>query len=266
MDGSTALVVAHRLATIARLDRILVLERGWVVEEGTHAELLAVGRQPASTAGCGSTSRVGSWPRDATWHGRRRRRARAVMGVDSRDAAADRLGAAAAVAHPSCNEGSARDCRADPAGRGIRRSRRPRAWSCGRTRSSRAIRPEPSPNGHGRVPAAGHLCHHHRKQAAPAPGPARGATCHRRRSASWPLGRSAGIRPQHEEQVGPDVGLGHGRLGRAHPVRRRGRGRSRRSWPEPQLVQLAELHPSLWRRHPEATVSPPLLQLVRVKQ
>jgi ATP-binding cassette subfamily B protein len=41
MEGSTALVVAHRLATIAQLDRILVLERGGVVEEGTHADLLA---------------------------------------------------------------------------------------------------------------------------------------------------------------------------------------------------------------------------------
>jgi ATP-binding cassette subfamily B protein len=41
MEGSTALVVAHRLATIARLDRIVVLERGSVVEQGTHAELMA---------------------------------------------------------------------------------------------------------------------------------------------------------------------------------------------------------------------------------
>lgn len=41
MHGATALVVAHRLATIARLDRIVVLEHGSVVEEGTHAELLA---------------------------------------------------------------------------------------------------------------------------------------------------------------------------------------------------------------------------------
>jgi ATP-binding cassette, subfamily B, bacterial len=41
MEGSTALVVAHRLATIAHLDRIVVMDRGGVVEEGTHAELLA---------------------------------------------------------------------------------------------------------------------------------------------------------------------------------------------------------------------------------
>src|SRR5271156_6390270 len=44
MEGTTALVVAHRLATIARLDRIVVLERGRVVEQGPHAELLAAGR------------------------------------------------------------------------------------------------------------------------------------------------------------------------------------------------------------------------------
>ena len=41
MRGKTVIVVAHRLSTIAHLDRILVFDRGQIVEQGTHAQLLA---------------------------------------------------------------------------------------------------------------------------------------------------------------------------------------------------------------------------------
>lgn len=41
MQGRTTIVVAHRLATVQRADRIVVLEAGEVVEQGTHAELMA---------------------------------------------------------------------------------------------------------------------------------------------------------------------------------------------------------------------------------
>jgi ATP-binding cassette subfamily B protein len=43
MRGKTVLVIAHRLSTIAHLDRILVFDEGRIVEDGSHAQLLARG-------------------------------------------------------------------------------------------------------------------------------------------------------------------------------------------------------------------------------
>jgi ATP-binding cassette, subfamily B, bacterial len=41
MQGRTAIVIAHRLSTVQRMDRLVVLDRGRIIEQGTHAALLA---------------------------------------------------------------------------------------------------------------------------------------------------------------------------------------------------------------------------------
>jgi ATP-binding cassette subfamily B protein len=50
MKGRTTLVIAHRLATVQRADCIWVLDKGQLVEQGTHAELIARGGLYASLA------------------------------------------------------------------------------------------------------------------------------------------------------------------------------------------------------------------------
>ena len=48
MEGKTVLAVAHRLSTIAHLDRLVVMDEGRVVEDGTHDELIRAGGLYAS--------------------------------------------------------------------------------------------------------------------------------------------------------------------------------------------------------------------------
>ena len=50
MKGRTCLMIAHRLSTARRADIILVLDKGKLVEQGTHDELLALGKEKSKYA------------------------------------------------------------------------------------------------------------------------------------------------------------------------------------------------------------------------
>ena len=43
MRNKTVIAIAHRLSTLAAMDRLVVLDQGRIVEQGTHAQLLASG-------------------------------------------------------------------------------------------------------------------------------------------------------------------------------------------------------------------------------
>ena len=48
MQGRTTLVIAHRLSTVVKADRIIVMDQGEIVEQGTHTELLESGGRYAN--------------------------------------------------------------------------------------------------------------------------------------------------------------------------------------------------------------------------
>jgi ATP-binding cassette, subfamily B, bacterial MsbA len=43
MQGRTTVVIAHRLSTIEHADRVVAMDQGRIVEQGTHAQLLKAG-------------------------------------------------------------------------------------------------------------------------------------------------------------------------------------------------------------------------------
>ncbi len=48
MKGRTSFVIAHRLSTVEKADRILVLEKGQIIEQGSHQALLTAGGRYAN--------------------------------------------------------------------------------------------------------------------------------------------------------------------------------------------------------------------------
>ncbi len=64
MEGKTVIAIAHRLSTISRMDRLIVLEAGRIVEQGTHAELIALGPERGHYARLWSHQSGGFLPED----------------------------------------------------------------------------------------------------------------------------------------------------------------------------------------------------------
>ena len=73
LEGRTAIIIAHRLATAMRADKIAVIDDGGVIELGSHDELVALGRRVlrdvrhlAAPHGAGRPPERVTWP-TATW-------------------------------------------------------------------------------------------------------------------------------------------------------------------------------------------------------
>ncbi len=50
MRGRTVILISHRVSTVRQADRIVVLEQGRIVEQGTHAEVIEAGGYYAELA------------------------------------------------------------------------------------------------------------------------------------------------------------------------------------------------------------------------
>ena len=48
IENKTAIVIAHRLSTVLKMDRIIVMENGKIIEEGTHSQLIEKGGKYAN--------------------------------------------------------------------------------------------------------------------------------------------------------------------------------------------------------------------------